>query len=264
MSPRREDLPRHVAIIMDGNGRWAQARGLTRYLGHRAGADAVRRIVEAAGDAGVEFLTLYAFSSDNWKRPRDEISAIMRLLDRYLQSETQRLAEEGVRVTVVGRRDRLRPRTRALIKRTEEATRSGTRMRLRVAIDYSARETIIRAAKLAEGRDVTREEFAELLARAMHCEPDYPEIDLLIRTSGEMRLSDFFLWESAYAELYFTDTLWPDFEDKDLHAAFDEYAHRERRFGEAQSPRLVSVLLTTPGEMSRFVLGVSHQRPRDL
>ena len=123
---------------------------------------------------------------------------------RYLQSETQRLVDEGVRVTVVGRRDRLRPRTRGLIERTEEATRGGTRMRLRVAIDYSARETIVRAAKLAEGRDVTHEEFAELMACAMHCEPDYPAIDLLIRTSGEMRLSDFFLWESAYAELYFT------------------------------------------------------------
>ena len=240
MNPRK-DLPRHVAIIMDGNGRWAQARGLTRYSGHRAGVDAVRRTVEAAGDAGIQFLTLYAFSSDNWKRPREEISAIMRLLDRYLQSETQRLVDEGVRVTVVGRRDRLRPRTRALIERTEEATRGGTRMRLRVAIDYSARQTIIRAAELAGGRDVTREEFAELLARAMNCEVDYPEIDLLIRTSGEMRLSDFFLWESAYAELYFTDTLWPDFEPKDLHAALDEYARRERRFGKAQSPRLVSV-----------------------
>ncbi|MEJ2131863.1 MAG: polyprenyl diphosphate synthase, partial [Gammaproteobacteria bacterium] len=178
MNPRKEDLPRHVAIIMDGNGRWARSRGLPRYAGHRAGVDAVRRTVEAAGNAGIDFMTLYAFSADNWKRPRDEISGIMRLLDRYLQSETERLIEEGVRVTVVGRRDRLRPRTRALIERTEEATRPGTRMRLRVAIDYSARETIVRAAKLAEGRDVSREEFAELIAQAMHCEPDYPEIDL--------------------------------------------------------------------------------------
>lgn len=241
MNPRNEDLPRHVAIIMDGNGRWARSRGLPRYAGHRAGVDAVRCTVEAAGDAGIEFMTLYAFSADNWKRPREEIAGIMRLLDRYLQSETQRLVDEGVRVTVVGRRDRLRPRTRGLIERTEEATRGGTRMRLRVAIDYSARETIVRAAKLAEGRDVTHEEFAELMACAMHCEPDYPAIDLLIRTSGEMRLSDFFLWESAYAELYFTDTLWPDFEAKDLQAAIDEYARRERRFGEAHSPRLVSI-----------------------
>jgi undecaprenyl diphosphate synthase len=241
VNPRKEDLPRHVAIIMDGNGRWARSRGLPRYAGHRAGVDAVRRTVEAAGNAGIDFMTLYAFSADNWKRPREEISGIMRLLDRYLQSETERLIEEGVRVTVVGRRDRLRPRTRALIERTEEATRPGTRMRLRVAIDYSARETIVRAAKLAEGRDVSREEFGELIAQAMHCEPDYPEIDLVIRTSGEMRLSDFFLWECAYAELYFTETFWPDFEAKDLHAAFDEYARRERRFGEAQSRRLVSV-----------------------
>lgn len=241
MNPRKEDLPRHVAIIMDGNGRWARSRGLPRYAGHRAGVDAVRRTVEAAGNAGIDFMTLYAFSADNWKRPRDEISGIMRLLDRYLQSETERLIEEGVRVTVVGRRDRLRARTRALIERTEEATRPGTRMRLRVAIDYSARETIVRAAKLAEGRDLSREEFGELIAQAMNCEPDYPEIDLVIRTSGEMRLSDFFLWECAYAELYFTETFWPDFEAKDLQAALDEYARRERRFGEAQSRRLVSV-----------------------
>lgn len=226
---------------MDGNGRWAQLRGQTRFSGHRAGVDAVKRTVEAAANAGLEFLTLYAFSSDNWQRPRDEIAAIMRLLDRYLQSETQRLVKEGVRVTVVGRRDRLRRRTRALIDRIEEATREGTRMRLRVAIDYSARETILRAAQLAAGREVTREEFHGLLARAMHCDLDYPEIDLLIRTSGEMRLSDFFLWESAYAELYFTDTLWPDFDEKDLHEALEAYACRERRFGKAPSPRLVSV-----------------------
>ena len=241
MNPREEDQPRHVAIIMDGNGRWARSRGLPRYAGHRAGVDAVRRTVEASGDAGIEFMTLYAFSADNWKRPREEISGIMRLLDRFLLSETQRLVEEGVRVTVVGRRDRLRARTRKLIERTEEATRDGTQMRLRVAIDYSARETITRAAQLAEGRAVSHEEFAELMAQAMHCEADFPEIDLVIRTSGEMRLSDFFLWECAYAELYFTETFWPDFEAKDLHLALEEYARRERRFGEARSPRLVSV-----------------------
>jgi undecaprenyl diphosphate synthase len=216
----------HVAIIMDGNGRWAQARGLPRSAGHRAGAGAVRRTVEAAPSQGIGVLTLYAFSSDNWKRPGPEVSALMRLLESYLRREIALCVEQGVRLEVVGRRDRLPARVLAAIDAAERATAAGTVLRLRLAIDYSSRDTIVGAAAHAPR---SREAFARYLAPA----PDRiaPDVDLLIRTGGEQRLSDFLLWESAYAELYFTDLPWPDFDAAALSAAVAEFGRRQRRFG---------------------------------
>jgi undecaprenyl diphosphate synthase len=196
----------HVAIVMDGNGRWATRRGLPRTSGHRAGAKGVHPIVEAAPDLGVGALTLFAFSADNWKRSPAEVSALMRLLARHLRIETPRLRENGVRLQVVGRRDRLPAPLVAAITVAEAATAPGAKLQLRLAIDYSSREAI------AAGR---------LL----------PDVDLLIRTGGEQRLSDFLLWECAYAEFYFTERMWPDFGPPDLAAAVTEFHARERRFG---------------------------------
>ncbi|MCA1564054.1 MAG: di-trans,poly-cis-decaprenylcistransferase [Acidobacteria bacterium] len=226
----------HVAIIMDGNGRWAQARGLARTAGHRAGAEAVRRVVEGAPAGGIGTLTLYAFSADNWGRPPREVSLLMRLLRRYLAAETEKLAERGVRLSVVGRRDRLTPALRAAIERAEAKTACGRALRLRLAVDYSSREAILRAARVlnSERRStsmVTREEFACLLGRALNDDAPARDVDLLIRTGGEQRVSDFLLWESAYAELYFTRRMWPDFTADDLVSAVAEFHGRERRFG---------------------------------
>src|SRR6266498_935203 len=196
----------HVAIVMDGNGRWATRRGLPRVAGHRRGAEAVRRVVEAAPGQGVGALTLFAFSADNWKRPASEVASLMRLFARHLRSETPRLIENGVRLEVVGRRDRLPLPLVAAIASAEQATAGGTALHLRLAVDYSAREAIWAGRLL-------------------------PDVDLLIRTGGEQRLSDFLLWECAYAELYFTDMLWPDFGAADLAAAMREFRSRQRRFG---------------------------------
>ena len=214
----------HVAIIMDGNGRWAEARGLPRTAGHRAGATAVRRVVEAAPSLGVGVLTLYAFSSDNWKRPRPEVGALMRLLESFLRTEAAACVEQGVRVEVIGRRDRLPPRVRDAIAVVEQTTAPGSVLRLRLAIDYSSRDAIVQAAAHApHGRDE--------LARYLNRDGPVPDVDLLVRTGGEQRLSDFLLWESAYAELYFTDMAWPDFDGVALAAAVAEFGRRQRRFG---------------------------------
>jgi undecaprenyl diphosphate synthase len=215
----------HVAIIMDGNGRWATGRGLPRVAGHSAGAESLRRIVEAAPDCGVGTLTVYAFSSDNWKRPQPEVDALMSLLAGYLASETARCVENGVRMSIIGRRDRLPAEVRAAIDMAERETRHCARLHLRLAVDYSARDAILDAAnrRAAEER-ITRERFEELLGEAR-------PVDILIRTGGEQRLSDFLLWECAYAELIFTNRMWPDFSPLDLERALDRYAHRERRFG---------------------------------
>jgi undecaprenyl diphosphate synthase len=196
----------HVAIIMDGNGRWAERRGLERVAGHRVGATAVRRIVEAAPAEGVRALTLFAFSADNWKRPAPEVSALMRLFARHLRTETPRCIEHGVALRVIGRRDRLPGPLVEAIERAEAATAAGTRLELRLAVDYSARHAI---------------ETGRLL----------PDVDLLIRTGGEQRLSDFLLWECAYAEILFTTTMWPDFGTADLAAAVAWFHARDRRFG---------------------------------
>jgi|SRR4051794_13823368 len=224
----------HLAVIMDGNGRWANARGLPRVAGHRAGAKAVRRVVEAAPGLGVGTLTLYAFSSDNWQRPPREVGALMRLFRSYLASETERLLENGVRLTVIGRRDRLPEVLARAIAGAEAATAGGTRLHLRLAIDYSAREAILRAAALAAGREVERGEFQALLGAAVGAAEPAPDVDLLVRSGGEQRLSDFLLWECAYAELWFTPRMWPDFDASTLAEAVAEFQRRERRFGRVQ------------------------------
>jgi undecaprenyl diphosphate synthase len=221
----------HVGIIMDGNGRWANGRGLPRTAGHRAGVRTARQIVEAATRAGVGTLTLYAFSADNWSRPSTEVGALMRLLRRSLQVESKRCLANGVRLTIVGRRDRLPAMLVAAIEEAEAVTAHGRNLHLRVAIDYSARDSITRAASLAAGEPVTRERFNELLATANHDPFPIPDVDLLVRTGGEQRLSDFLLWECAYAELHFSSTMWPDFSEQELLNALNDFGGRERRFG---------------------------------
>jgi len=214
----------HVAIIMDGNGRWAMGRGLARIAGHSAGAEALRRIVEAAPDYGIGVLTVYAFSSDNWKRPQVEVDALMDLLARYLSGETPRCLANGVRMSIIGRRDRLPVSLRNSIESAERETRECNLLQLRLAIDYSARDAILNASQRAAGEFITREGFEKLLGETR-------PVDILIRTGGEQRLSDFLLWECAYAELIFTRRMWPDFGPCDLQKAVHQYAHRERRFG---------------------------------
>jgi undecaprenyl diphosphate synthase len=222
----------HVAIIMDGNGRWAQKRRRPRRAGHLAGAGVVRRTVEAAPALGITTLTLYAFSSDNWRRPRAEVDHLMRLFRSHLRSECARCVDNGVRLSVIGRRDRLPPGLADAIEAVESRTRSGTRLHLRLAIDYSAREALMRAAAAMHSTGpFSREAFNAALARAVHAPPGTRDVDLMIRTGGERRLSDFLLWESAYAELVFTDTAWPDFTVEDLEAAVQEFSTRNRRFG---------------------------------
>jgi undecaprenyl diphosphate synthase len=228
----------HVGIIMDGNGRWATRRRLSRLRGHEAGVEAIRRVVEAAPKEGVGTLTLYAFSSDNWRRPKPEVAALMSLLRFYLANEVESLVRNGVRLTVIGRRDRLPAGIAEAIGRAEAATANGDVLHLRIAVDYSAREAILNAAaKAASVGHLTREAFSGLVTGA----PGLRDVDLVIRTSGEKRLSDFLLWESAYAELYFTERMWPDFGEEDLAEALASFHGRERRFGGLQpdSPELV-------------------------
>jgi undecaprenyl diphosphate synthase len=222
----------HVAIIMDGNGRWAVRRGWPRLEGHRRGADALDRIVQAAPDLGIGTLTLYAFSSDNWRRPLEETGGLMHLFHAYLRKETARCVANGVRLGVIGRRDRLPPQVVAAIAESERATAGGQRLHLRLAIDYSARDAILRAAAMAGPRaEISRDGFAGLLAHATHSSHAVADVDLLVRTGGEQRLSDFLLWECAYAELVFAPQLWPDFTPADLGRALDEFQARQRRFG---------------------------------
>ncbi len=207
---------------MDGNGRWASARGLPRVAGHRAGAEALRRTVEAAPDLGIGVLTVYAFSSDNWRRPQPEVSALMKMFHLYLRREQARCVDKGVRVSVIGRRDRLPRLLLPAIDECESATAQGRRLNLRLAVDYSSRDAILDAACALKGK-ATREKLSEALGG--------PDVDLLIRTGGEQRLSGFLLWECAYAELLFTPLMWPDFKASDLAAAVQEFHSRERRFG---------------------------------
>lgn len=219
----------HVAIIMDGNGRWATERGLPRVVGHRAGAVAVRRVTEEARAGGlIRALTLFAFSADNWGRPRSEVDALMELFEEHLRDETGRCARNGIRLRVIGRRDRLRPSLRETILQAERATAAGNDMLLRLGVDYSGRDAILAAA----GKGATsREEFARILGEVTAAGEPALDVDLLIRTGGERRLSDFLLWECAYAELHFVERWWPDFSAADLREAIDWYSHRERRFG---------------------------------
>ncbi|MCZ2153928.1 MAG: di-trans,poly-cis-decaprenylcistransferase [Bryobacterales bacterium] len=225
-------IPQHIAIIMDGNGRWAEARGKPRLAGHRAGMEAVQRTVRAAAAIGVRSLTLFAFSSDNWKRPSSEVAGIFALARQFLVREVGECAQSGIEIRVIGRRDRLPSSLLDAIAEAERRTRAGGRLTLRFAIDYSSRDALVAAAAMACGDAGSRESFSYALAMA-YGEPGrrLPDVDLLIRTAGEQRLSDFLLWESAYAELYFTSVPWPDFGESDLRAAIADFANRRRTFG---------------------------------
>jgi undecaprenyl diphosphate synthase len=228
-------VPRHVAVIMDGNGRWARERSLPRPLGHRAGMKAVREAVEGAIAAGVEVLTLFAFSDENWQRPQPEISALMELLEEYIAREVAQLRAQGVAVHVLGDRTRLVPGARAAVERAERETRAGTKLALNLCISYSSRAELARAARLL-AEDVLKgvrrlEEIDEAALGAKLYTAPWSDPDLLIRTSGEYRLSNFLLWQLAYTELYVTPVLWPDVTRRDLFQAILDYQRRERRFG---------------------------------
>jgi undecaprenyl diphosphate synthase len=239
MIQRALQMPHHLAVVMDGNGRWATRRGLPRAAGHAAGARAVRRLVEAAARRGIPVLTLYAFSGDNWNRPQAEVATLFRLFERFLDREQLRCVRNEIRLEVIGRRDRLPPTLLRAITRAERATRFGHAMTVRVALDYSARDTLARAAILAAEASTTndgirvagaRDRLRDAIAEAMHASAA-PDVDLLLRTGGERRLSDFLLWECAYAELVFSDVLFPDMSAQLLDAALADFAGRERRFG---------------------------------
>jgi undecaprenyl diphosphate synthase len=220
----------HVAIISDGNGRWATSRGLPRSAGHRAGAQAARKIIHAAPHLGIHTLTLFALSSANWKRPAAEVTVILALLQEYLLAETSHCIDEGVRLSIIGRRDRLPAALRQAICDSEAATARGTRLHLRLAVDYSAREAIYQAAsRFYKATELSQDSFSSVLAEVLH--GGSTEVDLLIRTGGEQRLSDFLLWECAFAEFVFTPKRWPDFTAADLEAAILEFATRERTQG---------------------------------
>ena len=228
-------LPRHVAIIMDGNGRWAKSRGLPRPEGHAAGARAVREAVETAARAGIEYLTLYAFSCDNWSRPPFEIRALMRLMIQFAESETAELRQLGIRCQVIGHKEDLPPATRAAVEALVRATRDGNRMTLTLALSYGGRRDVAEAARALVARaragTLRAEDVDERALREHMCTCCLPDVDLLIRTGGESRLSDFLLLEAAYAELVFLPLKWPDFRACHLNEAVQGYANRERRFG---------------------------------
>ena len=218
---------RHVAIIMDGNGRWAKKRFLPRVAGHKAGVEAVRNIVRAAGDLGIEAMTLYAFSSENWKRPEEEVSDLMGLMKRFILSDLDEFAANDVKLKVIGNWRALAPDVVKLIENALERTAGNKRTTLAVALNYGAQDELVRAATAAAAAG----DISEASIEANLDTADWPPLDLLIRTSGEVRLSNFLLWQSAYAELYFTDILWPDFKPADLKAALDHFARRDRRYG---------------------------------
>lgn len=229
------EVPRHVAIIMDGNGRWAAARGLPRVEGHRRGVEALRRTVRAAGDIGVQFLTIFSFSSENWSRPASEIRDLMGLLRRFIRNDLAELHKNGIRVRVIGERHSLDVDVRRLLEEAEELTRDNDSLTLVVAFNYGARQEIAGAAKrmveqVAAGKLDPASITAETLSRFLDA-PDLPDPDLIIRTSGEQRLSNFLLWQAAYSELVFVPTFWPDFDRATLENAIAEYSKRERRFG---------------------------------
>ena len=228
-------VPRHVAIIMDGNGRWAKARGLPRAAGHRQGAEAARKVLRAAGEAGVACLTLYAFSSENWRRPQDEINDLMGLLRFYITRELEALHREGVRLKILGDLSAFQPDIAKLVEQALERTAGNQRMTLAIALNYGSRAELVQAARrLAEraaAGEIRPADVDEALVEASLDTAGLPPLDLLVRTSGEQRLSNFLLWQAAYAELLFVDTLWPDFDGEALRSALNDYAGRERRFG---------------------------------
>lgn len=230
-------IPKHIAVIMDGNGRWAKARGLSRIDGHRAGAESIKVITEAAGNIGVKYLTLYAFSVENWKRPKAEVNALMNLLRVFLRKEINELIKNKIRLVSIGRTDELPSASKAELRRAEEITGKNDRLCVTLALNYGGRTEIVDAAKAIARKcaagtlqpdDIDEELFARHLYGAKY---NIPDPELMIRTSGEMRISNFLLWELSYTELYVTKTLWPDFRENDLYEAIREYQRRERRFG---------------------------------
>ena len=229
--PPRPEVARAVAIVMDGNGRWARRRGLPIAAGHRAGTRALRRTVEAAIDLGVESLAVYAFSTENWTRPPDEVEALMEIFAETIERELPDLAKEGVRTRFVGRRDRAPDELSARMAALEEETAANERLQLWIAFDYGGRAELAAAARRLVEDGVEPDEIDEEALAARLYEPDMPDPDLLIRTSGELRISNFLLWQLAYAELVFVDRLWPDFGEADLRSALEDYARRRRRFG---------------------------------
>jgi undecaprenyl diphosphate synthase len=233
MTPKLNSNPGlHVAILLDGNGRWASMRGLARSEGHRAGVAAVRRVVRAAPALEISKLTLYAFSSDNWARPTNEVHSLFGLLEDFLRNDTSDCAAAGIRLRVIGRRDRIPASLVDAIEFAERVTAAGRALELRIALDYSARDAILRAAcRMISSLEVSEREFSRRLGDVTHSGGPASDVDLLIRTGGERRLSDFMLWECAYAELLFTPRMWPEFEAADLAAAVQDFLGRERRFG---------------------------------
>jgi len=223
--------PQHVAIIMDGNGRWAKKRGLPRLLGHRAGGENMRPVARIFADCGVRYLTLYAFSTENWSRPRTEVSGLLSLLSRKIDQETQAFHEENIRLVHLGRQDRMSERLRKKVRAAVELTRNNTGLTLCLAFDYGARDEIAGAARHIVDAGIRGDDIDEsVVARHLYL-PDIPDPDLVIRTGGESRLSNFLLWQAAYSELYFTAVLWPDFGPQDVEEALSEYERRQRRFG---------------------------------
>lgn len=227
--------PRHIAVIMDGNGRWAKARGRPRGFGHARGVETVRKIVESAGDMGVRYLTLFSFSTENWSRPADEVGALFDLMKRYVKADLNSLAGRGVRIRIIGRRDNLDPDLKGIIANAEERTALNDDFHLTIAFNYGSRDEIIRAAQaLAQAcldGDVQPDQLDNARFEARLDTAGLPDVDLMIRTSGEKRISNFLLWQAAYAELVFLDVLWPDFTDKHLADSIHEYRCRDRRYG---------------------------------
>ncbi|MGH9356908.1 MAG: polyprenyl diphosphate synthase [Terriglobia bacterium] len=243
LKPTYNEEHLHAAIIMDGNGRWASLRNLGRAEGHRAGAESLRRIVDAAPRLGIQILTLYAFSGNNWGRPASEIRGLMKLFEDFFTAQEEAWVNQGVRVSIIGRRDRLPSSLLAAIGAVERATISGAKLHLRLAIDYSAQAVIVEAARrFRDNQPAASEEFSRLVAEVCHADSEDSDVDILIRTGGERRLSDFLLWEIAYAELFFSSRYWPDFGEEDLARIIDEYRRRERRFGRLKEPAEVAAV----------------------
>ncbi len=226
-----KNIPAHVAIIMDGNGRWAKLRGLPRLEGHRAGVDNIRRVVEVFAEYGIRYLTLFAFSTENWERPRDEVRGLTRMAQQRFDEAMKVLHENNIRVRHIGRLNRLSPVLQRKIRKATELTKSNTRMTLCVAFDYGGRAEIVDAARQLLLDGASPQELDEATLRKYLYAPDIPDPDLLIRTGGEMRISNFLLWQSAYTELYFTEVLWPDFDRAEIEKALSVYGQRQRRFG---------------------------------
>jgi undecaprenyl diphosphate synthase len=231
LTANRQPLPTHIAIIMDGNGRWAKSRGLPRTAGHKKGADSLRNILNACRENGIEFLTIYAFSSENWKRPSDEISDLMQLLKLYLHQELDTMHENNVRLRFIGDLSKLDSDIRADITSATEMTQRNHQFNLTIALSYGSRQEIVRAVQKLIAQGIPSTDITEDMVSKTLDTGDLPEPDLLIRTGGEQRMSNFLLWQSAYTELYFTDVLWPDFDKAHFKHALEDYAGRERRFG---------------------------------